>query len=56
MVTVVADAGSIPQAAPIQLNLHVVATLGVSADEARRQVSRAVVTDLGTGLIARDPA
>lgn len=55
MVTVVADAGSIPQAAPIQLNLHVVATLGVSAAEARRQVNRAVVTDLGTGLIARDP-
>ena len=31
------------------------ATLNFSAEEARRQVNRQVVTELGTGLIARDP-
>ena len=34
---------------------HVVATLNVTAEEARRRVNRQVVTELGTGLIARDP-
>jgi hypothetical protein len=33
----------------------VVATLDVSAEEARRQVNRDVVTELGTGLVARQP-
>jgi hypothetical protein len=55
MVTVIADAGSVPNAAPIQLSLHVVATLDISAEEARRRVDRTFVTELGTGLIARDP-
>ena len=49
------DAGSVPQTAPIQLNVHVVATLNISADEARRRVNRRVVSELGTGLIARTP-
>jgi len=31
------------------------ATLNFSAEEARRQVNRQVVAELGTGLIARDP-
>ncbi len=49
------DAGSFPQTAPVQLNVHVVATLNVSAEEARRRVNRQVVSELGTGLIARTP-
>ena len=49
------DAGSVPQTAPIQLNVHVVATLNISADEARRRVNRQVVSELGIGLIARTP-
>jgi hypothetical protein len=48
-------ANSTPQTAPIQFNFHLVATLNTSADEARRRVNREVVTELGTGLIARDP-
>jgi hypothetical protein len=55
MVTVLADTGSIPERAPIHLSFHVVATLNVTAEEARRRVNRQVVTELGTGLIARDP-
>jgi hypothetical protein len=47
-------ANSTPQTAPIQFNFHLVATLNTSADEARRRVNREVVTELGTGLIARD--
>jgi hypothetical protein len=48
-------ANSTPQTAPIQFNFHLVATLNTSADEAHRRVNREVVTELGTGLIARDP-
>jgi hypothetical protein len=55
MVIVIADTGSVPNTAPIQLSLHVVATLDITADEARRRVNRAFVAELGTGLIARDP-
>jgi hypothetical protein len=47
--------GSVPETAPIHLSLHIVATLNVTAEEARRQVNRQVVTELGAGLIARDP-
>jgi len=55
MATVLTDARSIPKTAPIHLSFHVAATLNVTAEEARRQVNRQVVTELGTGLIARDP-
>ena len=55
MATVIADTTSIPKTAPIHLSFHVVATLNVTAEEARHQVNRQVVTELGTGLIARDP-
>ena len=55
MATVLADTSSIPTTAPIHLSFHVVATLNVTAEEARGQVNRQVVTKLGTGLIARDP-
>jgi len=55
MATVFVDTSSMPKTAPIQLSLHVVTTLNVTAEDARRQVNRRVVTDLGTGLIARDP-
>jgi hypothetical protein len=55
MATVLADTGSIPETAPIHLSFHVIATLNVSAEEARRRVNRQVVAELGTGLIARDP-
>jgi hypothetical protein len=55
MTTVSVDIGSIPRAAPIHLSFHVVTTLNVTAEEARRQVNCQVVTELGTGLIARVP-
>jgi hypothetical protein len=49
------DAQAIPHTAPIHLSFHLAATLNVTADEARRLVNRQAVTELGTGLIARDP-
>ena len=55
MATVLADAGSIPETAPIHLSYHVVATLNVTAEDARRRVNRQVVIELGTGLVARAP-
>jgi hypothetical protein len=55
MVTVLADTNSISKTAPIHLSFHVVATLHCTAEDARRQVNRQVVTELGTGLVARDP-
>jgi hypothetical protein len=55
MATVLVDTTSIPKTAPIHLSFHVVATLNVTAEEARRRVNRQVVTELGTGLIARGP-
>jgi hypothetical protein len=49
------DAKSVPQKTPIYLNVHVAVTLNVTADEARRRVNRQAVTELGTGLVAREP-
>jgi len=46
---------AVSETAPIHLRFHVVATLNVTAGDARRQVNRQVVVDLGTGLIAQDP-
>lgn len=40
---------------PIQVDLHLIATLDVTPEEARKRVNRRVVSELGTGLIARDP-
>lgn len=54
MVTIL-DPQSTPQTAPIHLSFHLVATLNVSADDARRQVNRLAVPELGTGLVAREP-
>jgi hypothetical protein len=48
-------AKELAQTAPIHLSLHLAVTLNVTADEARRRVNRQVVTELGTGLIAREP-
>ncbi len=55
MATVLADTSSIPETAPIHLSFHVIATLNVSAKEARRRVNRQVVAELGTGLMAHEP-
>jgi len=49
------DAKSVPQTTPTYLNVHVAVTLNVTADEARRRVNRQAVTELGTGLVAREP-
>jgi len=49
------DTRSIPQTLPIHLSFHLVATLNVTAEDARHQVNRQVVTELGTGLVTRDP-
>ena len=43
------------EAAPVHLSLHVVATLNITAADARRRVNQQVVIELGTGLIGRDP-
>lgn len=40
---------------PVCLSLHVVVTLNLTAVDARRRVNQQVVTQLGTGLIGRDP-
>ena len=45
----------VPETVPIHLRFHVVATLNVTARDARRRVNRQVVTKLGTGLVAQDP-
>jgi hypothetical protein len=55
MVTVLTDGNSIPKTAPVHLSFHVAATLNIGAEEARKLVNQQVVTELGTGLIARDP-
>jgi hypothetical protein len=55
MVTVLTDSDSIPKTAPVHLSFHIAATLNIGAEEARRLVNQQVVTELGTGLIARDP-
>jgi hypothetical protein len=54
MVTVI-DQKEFSKTAPVSLNLHLVATLTTTADDARRLVNRQVVTELGTGLLAHDP-
>lgn len=51
----VADAGSVPGTSPVHLSFYTVAALNVAAVEARHRVNCQVVTELGTGLIARDP-
>jgi hypothetical protein len=55
MTTIFVDSSSFQKTVPIHLSFHLVATLNVTAEEARRRVNRQVVTELGTGLIARDP-
>ncbi len=40
---------------PVSLNLHLAATLAITAEDARHCVNRHVVANLGTGLIARPP-
>lgn len=55
MSTVIREATMRAETAPIHLSLHMVTTLNISAADARRRVNRAVVTELGTGLIGRDP-
>jgi hypothetical protein len=54
MATII-DQKTFPQTAPVSLNLHLVATLEVSADDARRLVNHQVVPELGTGLVAQSP-
>ncbi len=49
------DTRSISQTLPIHLSFHLIATLNVTAEDARRQVNRQVVTELGTGLVTHDP-
>jgi hypothetical protein len=55
MPTVIKDAVVEYAEAPLALSLHVVASLNVTAADARRRVNRQVVSELGTGLIGRDP-
>jgi len=55
MTTISVDPKFTPTTTPIHLSFHLVATLNVAAEEARRRVNRQVVAELGTGLIARGP-
>lgn len=55
MTVITVDAKSISKTPPINLSFHVVTTLNVSAEDARRSVNRQIVPTLGTGLIAREP-
>lgn len=55
MTIITQDSNTISETTPIRLRFHVVATLNVTAGEARRLVNRQVVAELGTGLIAREP-
>jgi len=55
MATVIRETMTETEVAPIHLSLHVVATLNTTPADARRMVNRQVVTELGTGLIGRDP-
>lgn len=56
MTVITVDAKSISKTPPINLSFHVVTTLNVSADDARRAVNRQIIPTLGTGLIAHEPA
>lgn len=49
------DKNTVLETAPTTLSVHLDTTLGLSAQEARRRVNREVVTELGTGLIGREP-
>jgi hypothetical protein len=53
--SVLLDAQPTPQTAPFALSVHLAVTLNVTAEDARRAVNRQVVTELGTGLVARAP-
>lgn len=55
MTMILLDSNSVPEGEPVALDLHVVATLNITAEEARRRVNRQVVPDLGTGLVAGEP-
>lgn len=55
MTTLFLDSQDVASNVPIHFNLHVAVTLHVSANDARRLVNRQVVTELGTGLGARQP-
>ncbi|MFQ5812646.1 MAG: hypothetical protein ACE5I2_05580 [Anaerolineae bacterium] len=55
MSTVIRETMTETETVPIYLSLHVVATLNTTPADARRRVNRQVVTELGTGLIGRDP-
>lgn len=55
MATLFLQPRQLPNSGPVHLSVHVVTTLDVSAEEARRRVNCQVVTELGTGLVAREP-
>jgi hypothetical protein len=55
MTSILINSESIPETAPIALNFHLIATLNITAEIARRQVNHQVIPALGTGLIARQP-
>ncbi len=55
MTIITGKAKVVSETPPIHLRFHVVATLNVTAGDARRRVNRQVTPDLGTGLIAQEP-
>lgn len=55
MTIITKDSNAVSETTPVHLRFHVVATLNITARDARRQVNRQVVARLGTGLVAQDP-
>lgn len=49
------EASALPQIAPISLHLHLVATLNITAAQACRLANKHIISELGTGLIGREP-
>lgn len=54
--TVQLDLSSLPQSSQVDVNIHVSASLRVTAAEARRRVSRLVISEIGNLLYGGEPS
>ncbi|HRQ42432.1 MAG TPA: hypothetical protein PLD25_31335 [Chloroflexota bacterium] len=55
MTTVLVTSDATQTSPPVHLELHVQATLHITAEETRRLVNRTLIPELGTGLVAQSP-
>jgi hypothetical protein len=53
--SILIDPTAISPTAPVYVNIHLALTLSITPDQARQQVNRQLVPELGTGLAAREP-